>query len=203
MRKIFGIGLAGFLALANPANADYFKLSANDTSGITGSYMHFGHEDPPSFHIWSYNPPGNWIRISTGLNYDQELKGIEDNSSFNGILEARNSVNPGNFITNGTRLKFENLDGWDPHIPDYSFSITAGSFHESGSVNDVITHNGGYTDTFTYDSSVGATLTLTPTPEPSTLVLLGAGALIIGTFGIIQAARRKGMNRLEYEVVRK
>jgi len=200
MAALLGVGTA--LGLVGRVDADYMQVITY--SDLTGSVLNIYHKvesvegkDDPDIgwdHYWSdsdsYIPSSNWIRISTSP-FGELLNGDGRSSDgpytdFIATLDGCNGNSPGSFISDKTRFHFEFKQGPDV-IPDYNYLIMAGSTKiDSGSVLDRIKNHGNYTESFSYNSSIGATLTLTPTPEPATITLLGLGAA-----SLIAGGRRK------------
>lgn len=208
--KLFGLITAGALALI-PAysRADNIKIYVS-SDNIGGSVMGVKHRSGSNEgydiydHKWAdapTNPNSQWIRISTSPfsePLDGDSRGLESRTAFNPIVDAIG----GPFTANNTKFQFSLLSGPDI-IPDYNYSITAGSFSETGSFLDRVNNHGGYTGSFTFDSSIGASLILTPSPEPSTAALVATGALAVGLWGIGRyLGRRKEDDRKDlYEIL--
>jgi len=190
--------LAGVLigALAGSTKADLFKVNVS-SDNIPGSSMYVKHyvDSVDGLDIYDHNwanapsnPNDQWMKVFTSPYLeplDKDSRGLDSLTDFDVTLSAIDKLGTG-FTANNTRFKFSFTEGPDVERPDYLYSIICGTFTESGSVNDIIANHSGYTDPFTYDGSIGATLILTPTPEPATLALLGLGAATL-----IAGGRRK------------
>lgn len=182
------VGLLGAgamaLGMSGEAKADHIQTIVESPNAY-GSNLHIYHKaesvegkdgEDGWDHEWAYpSPPTPFIRITTspyGTPLDGDGRGLDSTTNFIASLDGIG----GPFSAANTKIKFEFTEGPDV-IQDYNYSLISGGFTESGSLLDRINNYSEYTGSFTYNSSVGATLTLTPTPSPSTGVLAGMGAL--------------------------